>query len=223
MTIAAPAPARTDRSRRSGPRGVGGRRGDHRPDDRVARGRCAHGPRLDHDGRVRQPRCRSRPGPKVFRGTLRRPIRRRRVDRRHPAAGWRRRGCLRRRASPMRPAPRSLLLVTSRLGALGEHFLDHRVTSTERAIGAVDAWPPLAWDTGSWRPPGAELVPPGGQPLLVAARCRWMAGTTIEPSPMALATLFTDPARTSPTANTPGWLVAYSPASGPATAGPVTM
>jgi hypothetical protein len=46
--------------------------------------------------------------------------------------------------------------------------------------------------------------------LALGECCRrywWTAVTTTEPSPTADATLFTEPARTSPTANTPGTLV----------------
>src|SRR5579862_1605229 len=40
-----------------------------------------------------------------------------------------------------------------------------------------------------------------------AARYRWMSCTAVEPSPTAAATRLTEPLRTSPMANTPGWLV----------------
>src|SRR5215475_4848121 len=43
-----------------------------------------------------------------------------------------------------------------------------------------------------------------GQDVLVSARWEWTAEITTDPSPTAEATRLTDPARTSPTANTPG-------------------
>jgi hypothetical protein len=42
-------------------------------------------------------------------------------------------------------------------------------------------------------------------------KCSWIWRTAIDPSPTADATLFTEPLRTSPAANTPGWLVSSIP------------
>src|SRR3546814_8788290 len=48
------------------------------------------------------------------------------------------------------------------------------------------------------------------------ARYWWIAATTCAPSPTEAATLFTDPARTSPTAKTPHRLVSSDSRSSPA-------
>ena len=51
----------------------------------------------------------------------------------------------------------------------------------------------------------------GAYRVLYSARARWTFATAMPPSPTAAAQRLTEPERTSPAANTPGWLVSSGP------------
>ena len=60
---------------------------------------------------------------------------------------------------------------------------------------------------GLWVERRRKLTGFDSDPAYISLRYSWTNWTDIAPSPTAEATRFTDPERTSPAANTPGWLV----------------
>ena len=73
-----------------------------------------------------------------------------------------------------------------------------RATSGQLRIGQAHR---ISIATTADTPPQVDHTP----------KCSWIWRTAIDPSPTADATLFTEPLRTSPAANTPGWLVSSIP------------
>ena len=73
-----------------------------------------------------------------------------------------------------------------------------RATSGQLRIGQAHR---ISIATTADTPPQVDHTP----------KCSWIWQTAIDPSPTADATLFTEPLRTSPAANTPGWLVSSIP------------
>ena len=79
-------------------------------------------------------------------------------------------------------------------------------------VSALGDWPPPPSGPHDSRDGGGSLKPlhrnkyahEGSAYAGCGFRYRWIACTTTDPSPTPEATRFTDPARTSPTAKTPG-------------------